>query len=41
MNATSSDLQNNMTLLDDDSVTVEQAGIEDSMALLIEGELGC
>lgn len=33
--------QTNMTLLDDDSMTVEQAGIEDTMQLLIEGNICC
>ena len=30
-------LQNNMIMLDDETLTVEQAGIEDSQQILIEG----
>ena len=37
--------QNNSTLLDDENLTVDEAGVEDNQQILIEGEhcfiLGC
>ena len=31
-------MQNNTTLLDDENLTVEEAGVEDNQQILIEGE---